>query len=484
MRLVLTLVFLLITTQLAAEQPNILLIMADDMGYGDVQALNPDSKIPTPNLNQLCKQGMKFTDAHTPSSVCTPTRYALLTGRYCWRTSLKRGVLNGYGKPLIQPNRETIAGFLSKAGYQTGIVGKWHLGLDFAKKDNVLDFNQPVKNGPNQRGFDYSYIIPASLDFPPYVYIENGRVTESRVVEQPAQKFPAFLRKGPRSEQLVMEDCLDDLADQAVKFIKRSSKSSKPFFLYLPLTAPHKPVLAHPRFRGKSGLGEYGDFVHQVDFTVGQVLKALEAQQIKDNTLVIYTSDNGSFMYRLDDNDGPDHVEDKTVQGYKPNHHQANGEFRGTKADIWEAGHHVPFFASWPARIKPNTTCSQTICLTDVFATVADIVRAKLSDDSAPDSFSLYPLMQGKDWSRTRAPVIHHSAAGMFAIREGDWKLILGNGSGGREQPRGKPFSKPYHLSNMRLDPREKKNFYDENPEIASRLEQKCQAIIDSGRSR
>ncbi|MEC9092976.1 MAG: arylsulfatase [Planctomycetota bacterium] len=466
------------------EQPNIVLIMADDMGFGDVQTLNPKSKIPTPNLDRLAAQGMTFSDAHTPSSVCTPTRYALLTGRYCWRTSLKRGVLNGYSKPLIQPGRETIAGFLRDRGYSTGIVGKWHLGLDFSKSGDQIDFSKPVNNGPNQRGFDYSFIIPASLDFPPYIYIENGAITEPQVVDQESQKFPAFLRQGPRSKALVMENCLDDLAAKASGFIDSHSKSEAPFFLYCPLTAPHKPVLAHPRFRGKTELGDYGDFVHQVDVTVGAVLSSINENGIANETLVIYTSDNGSFMNRLNDANGPDHTDDPSIQAYHPNHHTANGPFRGTKADIWEAGHHVPFFARWPGKIEPGSKCTQEICLTDVFATVADIVGARLKHQSAPDSFSLYPLMQGKDWEVPRAPVIHHSAAGMFAIRQGDWKLVLGNGSGGRQKPRGKAFSRPYHLSNIAKDLGETKNWYQTHPEIAEKLEKQCLAIIQQGRSR
>ena len=480
--------FLFVCSTTVAEQPNIVLIMADDMGYGDVQALNKNSKIPTPNLNRLAAQGMAFTDAHTPSSVCTPTRYALLTGRYCWRTSLKRGVLNGYGKPLIQPGRQTIASFLRENGYKTGIVGKWHLGLDFEKKDgrdkNQIDFSKPVKNGPNQHGFDYSFIIPASLDFPPYVYIENGNVTDLDVVDQPAQKFPGFLRKGPRSKALIMENCLDDLARSASNFIDTESKKDQPFFLYFPLTAPHKPVLSHPRFHGKTGLGDYGDFVHQVDSTVGDVLRAIDKAGIVGNTLVIYTSDNGSFMHRLDDQSKPDHVKDKSIQAYHPENHTANGVFRGTKADIWEAGHHVPFFVRWPDKVAPASRCEKTICLTDVFATAAEIADGKLKNETAPDSFSLLPLMQGRDWATQRAPVIHHSASGMFAIRDAEWKLVLGNGSGGRQAPRGKPFEKPYHLSNLKLDISESRNYFSENSRIAEPLEKRCLTIIENGRSR
>ena len=466
-----------------AAKPNIIFIMADDMGYGDVQALNPDSKIPTPYLNQLAADGMTFLDAHTPSAVCTPTRYGVLTGRYCWRTRLKSGVLNGYGTPLIQDDRVTIAEFLKEQGYQTGIIGKWHLGLGFAKAGKDYDFSKPVDNGPHTHGFEYSYIIPASLDFPPYVYIEDGTITEFPGIDQAAQKFPAFLRKGERSPDLNMEDVLDDLARKADEFITASSKKEEPFFLYFPLTAPHKPVIPHPRFHDKTELGPYGDFVTQVDETVGQVIKSIDRNQIRENTLLIYTSDNGSYMYRYED-DRTDHVDDESVQGYQAGRHTANAHFRGTKADIWEAGHHVPFFARWPAVIKPGSQCDQTICLTDFFATAAEINQQELADDVAPDSFSLVSLMECGEWVSPRPPVIHHSVSGMFAIRDGQWKLVLGNGSGGREAPRGKAFQKPYALFNLSEDPGEAHNVIDQHPEIAAKLENYCLEIRDAGTSR
>ncbi len=470
----------------SAEHPNIVVILADDMGSGDVQALNAKSTIPTPHLNRLAREGMTFTDAHTPSAVCTPTRYGLVTGRYCWRTRLKRGVLNGYGTPLIDSDRLTIAEFLHGKGYRTGVVGKWHLGLGFAKsaKGKGWDFSQPVSDGPHTHGFDESFIIPASLDFPPYVYIRDGRLTAFPSEVQQAQKFPAFLRKGERSPDLIMEDCLDRLTKEATEFIARASRLDQPFFLYFPMTAPHKPVLPHPRFRGKTDLGPYADFVVQVDAMVGQVLAALDENRITDQTLVIYTSDNGSFMYRFDDPRQQDHVEKETIQGYRPSHHTANGPFRGTKADIWEAGHHVPFFARWPGKVAAGARASQTICLTDLFATFAEILDEQLPEDAAPDSFSLLPLLKGDPASFHRAPVIHHSGSGMFAIREGKWKLVLGNGSGGRQKPRGKPFAKPYQLFDLESDLSETENVIEQHPDIARRLESLCTEIRENGRSR
>ena len=462
-----------------SQNPNVIIILADDMGYGDVQALNQDSKIPTPNLNRLAKEGVVFTDAHTPSAVCTPTRYGLLTGRYCWRSRLKNGVLNGYGAPLIEENRSTLALLLKGIGYSTGIVGKWHLGLGF-QKDSAGNFDFAINPGytPNNAGFDYSYIIPASLDFPPYVYIENDRITEFPSIPEKASPFPAFWRQGERSPNFVMENTLDDLLQKANNFIEKQSQAKNPFFLYFPLTAPHKPVLPHTRFKGKTELGPYGDFVNQVDWTVGEVLKKLDQLNLAENTLVIYTSDNGSFMYRLPENE-PDHVSDESIQAFNENNHTSNFVFRGTKADIWEAGHHVPFFVRWPKNLDGKKVVNKTICLTDIYATLADVLQIKTTDSAAPDSYSFSSLLFNAEEDKySRPSVIHHSVNGMFAIRNNEWKLVLGNGSGGREKPQGKPFEKPYQLFNMKTDLGEINNLIDEFPELAKKMEEECLKII------
>jgi len=468
----------------ASRPPNIVFILADDMGYGDVHTYNRESKIPTPNLDRLASEGVVFTDAHTPAAVCTPTRYGIVTGRYAWRSRLKRGVLSGYSRPLINRDRVTVARLLHERGYHTAVIGKWHLGLEWARTSNKkVDFARPVKNGPNDLGFDFSYIIPASLDMPPYVYIRNGRAVEVPTEIQPASRFPAFIRKGLRAKSFRHVDCLDHLLQQAVGYINERAKTKKPFFLYFALTTPHKPVLPHPRFRGKTGLGPYGDFVFQVDWTVGQVLDAIAKAGIRDNTLVIYSSDNGSFMYRRDDPNAADHVTDPSIQAYRADHHRANYVFRGTKADIWEGGHRVPFIVRWPGHTHAGTRCETTICQTDFMATCAEIVGAKLPDNAAEDSFSLVALFEGRPLPKARPPVIHHSGGGMFAIRDGKWKLVLGNGSGGRERPRGKPFAKPYQLFDLENDIGEKHNVIDEHPDIARRLEKEFQEIFKSGRS-
>ncbi|MEM9280829.1 MAG: arylsulfatase [Verrucomicrobiota bacterium] len=439
----------------ADERPNMIFILADDMGYGDIEALNPDSKIPTPHLNRLVEEGMTFTDGHSPSAVFTPTRYAFLTGRYSWRGRMKRGVLNGYGTPLLEEGRSTVASHLQQQGYQTSVIGKWHLGLGFQKDDGGnWDWTEPLNSTPLDYGFDRSLIIPASLDFPPYVFIEGRSITGLPDRMQPEQNFPGFLRQGELGSDFSILDCLDELTASVVEQIRNYSDGEGPFFLYFPLTAPHKPVSPHPRFQGRSGLGPYGDFIMQVDWTVGQVLEVLDQEELAENTLVAYTSDNGSFMYRLKDEKEPDHLVDESVQAYCEGNHTANGPLRGTKADIYEAGHRVPFIVRWPRGIAAGTQCDEPICHTDFFATAAELAKSKLppANEAAEDSFSLVPLFDGEPGKFKRAPVVHHSGNGTLAIRAGDWKLILSEGSGGREKPAGKRYGTPWQLYHLAED--------------------------------
>lgn len=469
--------------------PNIVLILADDLGFGDVRSLNSASKIATPNLDRLATEGLTFQDAHSPSAVCTPTRYGLITGRYCWRTKLKRGVLGGYSPPLIAPNRWTIATMLKKAGYRTTAIGKWHLGMDFPMKPNKkvnsskwdgdpgVAFEKPIKNGPTTRGFDEYFGVSASLDMPPYVFIENDKFVSPTMVQQKRMGFPAFVRAGPRAKGFEFADILDQLTERAVQTVAKNAEREQPFFLYYALPAPHKPALPHARFRETTGLGPYGDFVNQVDWTVGEVLNALDRHKLTDSTLVIFTSDNGSYMYRFDENDKRDHVDDPTIQGYRASHHRANGSFRGTKADIWDGGHHVPFFVRWPGIVKEGSQSDEPICHVDVFATCAAVAGHKPTPGVAEDSVSLLPLLKGQTDHHRSTPVIHHSASGMFAVRDGQWKLVLGNGSGGRQQPKGKVFGKPYQLFDMKTDPIESNNIADQHPEIVSRLVKTFQQI-------
>ena len=469
----------------AARAPNIVIVLADDLGYGDVGYLNSQSQIPTPNLDTLAGQGMAFLDAHSPSAICTPTRYGLLTGRYAWRTRLTRGVLDGYDGPLIAPNRETLGSFLGATGYRTAVIGKWHLGLGFAKNAlGEFDFEEPIDDGPHTHGFHESYIIPASLDFPPYVYIRDGEITGFPLGQQSGMEFPRYMRAGELASDFDPADVLDELIRQATGFIQRQASDGSPFLLYLPLTAPHKPVWPAQRFEGTTELGPYGDFIVQVDAAVGDVMSALDQAGVDDNTLLIVTSDNGSFMSRLDGLHDRDHTDDSTIQAYRAGNHTANHVYRGTKADIWEGGHRVPFFARWPGQIEPGSTREEVISLTDVFATVAEIVGKELPNHAAEDSFSLLPLLRGNPWARPRAAVTHHSIQGMFAIRDGRWKLVAGNGSGGREDPIGQPFERPYQLFDIASDPSEQSNVYDQHPAVAQRLERELERIRSWDRSR
>ena len=483
-----------------AHTPNIVFVLADDLGYGDVRPLNPRSRIPTPHLDRMAEQGMVFTDAHSGSAVCTPTRYGVLTGRYCWRSRLKRGVLNGYSSHLIDPNRQTVAALLKQQGYHTACIGKWHLGMDFPKGQDKarVDYSARIDNGPNVNGFDYFYGIPASLDFPPYVYVENDRFTEPATAQFKKKDFPAYSRAGEQAPSFKHIEALDHLTTRATKYLTARSKEESPFFLYFPLTSPHKPVLPAPRFRGKSDLGHYGDFVMHTDWVVGEIQKTLTATGLSDNTLLIVTSDNGSYMYRLDapecpanltskstkPEDGSDHVSDPTIQGYLSRHHRANGHLRGTKADVWEGGHRVPFLAQWPGRIKPASRCRRTICLVDLMATAADILNVPLPDHAGEDSFSLVPLFLDQAHAWDRPHVVHHSANGTFALRQGKWKLILGQGSGGRGTPRSQPRTTPFQLYDMHKDPEEQNNLASQYPDEVTRLTQIMDKTMRSGRSR
>jgi len=475
------------------SRPNIVFILADDMGYGDLRAQNPGSRLATPHLDGLAADGMRFSDGHSPSGVCTPTRYGFVTGRYCWRTSLKSGVLGGYSPPLLEEGRATIASMLQGAGYRTAAIGKWHLGMRLPYLDEEgadrspwagdpgIDFAGVITDSPIHHGFDHYFGVSASLDMAPYVYIEDDRFVALPTIQQPNVPFPHFVRKGPRSADFAIDGVLDELVERARSYITEAAAGDEPFFLYMPLTAPHKPTQPHERFRGLTGLGEYGDFLHQVDWSVGEVLSALEEAGVRDDTLVVFTSDNGSYMYTFED-EREDHTDKSTVHGFRPDSHRANGPLRGTKADIYEAGHRVPLLVRWPGRIEAGSTCDEAVCHTDWFATCAEIVGVELGDDEAEDSCSLLPLLSGQD-ARRGAPVVNHSAAGMFAIREGGWKLIAGNGSGGREKPKGKPFEGPYQLYDLDTDLGERADLIEAYPEIAERLSTRLEQLRRAGRS-
>jgi arylsulfatase A len=472
------------------RKPNIVLILADDLGYGDPQCYNKDSKAPTPSLDRLAAQSMRFTDAHTPCAVCTPTRYGLLTGRYCWRTSLKRGVLTGYSPLLIEPKRVTLASLLKQHGYVTAGIGKWHLGLGDAAK---TDFGKPLRPGPCSVGFDWYFGIPASLDMPPYVFIENDGVTEapSETIADSAMRRKGgggFWRRGAIAPHFKHVDVLPAITEKAIAFVRSHAErgsenapsgshaprgSQKPFFLYLALTAPHTPWMPTAEFRGKSKAGYYGDFVTQVDAGVGRVLQSLEDAKLSDNTLLIFTSDNGAHWL----------PEDIEKWG-----HRANGDLRGQKADIWEGGHRVPLLARWPGHIAAGSTSKELICLTDVLATVAAVIGAKLTDDVGEDSYNILPALRGDKLDKPiREAIVHSSGDGTLAIRQGPWKLALALGSHGFSAPRDikpKPGEAQGQLYNLDDDPREQHNLWLEKPEMVKRLTALLEKYKREGRSR
>jgi arylsulfatase A-like enzyme len=461
------------------SKPNIVYILADDLGYGDMSCLNKNSKIHTPNIDQLAKKGMIFTDAHSGSAVCTPTRYGILTGRYCWRSRLKSAVTWGYSPHLIEDGRMTVASMLNPYGYHSACIGKWHLGLDWQKQPDdpeQVDFTKPVKHGPTTNGFDYSFIIPASLDMDPYVYVENDVVTAApdRIVE--AKKGKMFWRKGPIGADFKHIEVLPKITEKAVSYIneRAEDKERSPFFLYFPLPAPHTPILPTKEFQGKSGTNEYGDFVLQVDWTVGQVLKALKRNGVEDNTLVIFTSDNGCSPT----------ADFKELAQFE---HDPSYVFRGHKADIFEGGHRIPFITRWPSRIGAGSVCDDTICLTDLMATAAEITGYTLPDNAAEDSVSILPDLLGTATKPLREATVHHSINGSFSIRQGKWKLELCAGSGGWSEP--KPNSKKtkqlpaVQLYDLSKDIGETTNVQDKHPVVVKQLTALLQDYIDRGRS-
>lgn len=482
-------------------RPNIIIIYTDDQGYGDVGALNPDAKFRTPNLDKLAHEGVIFTDGHSSDGVCTPSRYSLLTGRYSWRTSLKKGVLSSDGPCLIEKDRMTIASLLKENGYHTAMVGKWHLQMDFkGSLGENRDWSAPFTEGPVEHGFDYFFGIPASMNFGVLTYLENDRVLDPPVLWtkkkaheiqrtfrgiQPAdyRMTPPYETDRPEGKAWLEvapsfndEEVLETFAAKAVDYINEragEARNGKPFFLYFALTSPHLPHCTHPDFQGRSECGNYGDFMEETDYRVGQVMDALSKNGLEENTLVIFSADNGAetnYAYQRD------------TYG-----HYSCMNFKGGKRDIYEGGHRVPFLMRWPAHIEAGRIVDIPVCQTDCFATIAEIIGAALPDDAGEDSYSLYPALLGEGYEMDiRGPVIHHSASGHFAIRQGDWKLNMFRGSGGSLQPRllePEEGEAPYELYNLEDDPGETRNLYFEHPEMVEQLTREISRIVIDGRS-
>lgn len=471
------------------QPPNIIYVLADDLGYGDIASFNSEGKILTPAIDRLASEGIKFTDAHTSSAVCTPTRYGILTGRYNWRSPIKSGVLTGVSKALIPSSRTTVSSLLKKASYHTAFIGKWHLGWDWALKegDSIggtgwnptdyinIDFSRPVSNGPNTLGFDYSYGHAGSLDMAPYVYVENGMPTMvPDTVTVDTGKY-TWWREGPTGGDFKHDDVTPNFFRKSFEYIDQHAGADSPFFLYLALPSPHTPILPTEKWQGKSGLNPYADFVMQIDSYMGQLTKILEEKEIAENTILIFTSDNGCSPQA-----------DFEILGAKG--HDPSSIYRGHKADIYEGGHRVPFIVRWPAQIKPGSVSHKTICTTDLLATSADLTGISLEDDEGEDSFSLLPLFTANDVAPyEREATVHHSINGSFAIRKENWKLIFCPGSGGWSDP--KPNSDEildlpkFQLFDLETDPDERINLYAMHPEVVEELRQLMISYIENGRS-
>jgi arylsulfatase A len=470
------------------NRPNIVWIMADDMGWGDLGCYGSE-KIPTPNMDRIATEGIRFRDAHSSSAVCSPSRYSVLTGRYCWRTWMESGVLGGFGNPLIEPGRVTVASMLKQQGYATAAVGKWHLGFNWTTNsgdrmvpsENVLtggdheagfdvDYSVPLGGGPRTLGFDYSFNISGSLDMPPFCFIENDKCVgvpdHEKEIYHPQQR-PGLQVPGWQDEQVDV-----NFAQKAVEFI--DGNTEEPFFLYLTPSSPHRPCVPPEFANGQSEAGKRGDSVWLFDWVVGQVLDALDRNGLADDTLIMVTSDNGGRLLGYDCIDYG---------------HKTNGDWRGQKADIWEGGHREPFVARWPGSITPGSISDQTICLADFTATCADLMDVTLPDDAAEDSFSFLSVLFGADNpdAPIRPPVVHHSANGMFSIRDGEWKLVDGLGSGGFSDPKHEepvPDGPTGQLYDLIRDPAEQNNVWNDHEDVVADLADKLRKYRSDGRSR
>ena len=462
----------------AAEHPNVIVVMADDLGIGDVSPTNPACKIRTPHLQEMADEGLTFLDAHTSSSVCTPTRYGLLTGRYNWRSRLARGVLSGTSAHLIPADRPTLGHLMRGAGYHTAMIGKWHLGWDWQKTDGKIDFTQGVKNGPDINGFDQYYGHCGSLDMPPYVWVDTGRITAVPNRQEGVSKNEdpyGWYRNGPMGSDFKIDEVLPHLFDKSIAYVKtraESAKTGKPFFLYLALPAPHTPIVPIPPFKGSSGLNPYADFVIQVDHHMGQLLASLVETGVDGNTLVIFTSDNGCSP-------------EANFEVLQKHGHDPSAGYRGHKADIYEGGHRVPLIARWPGHIEAGRTTKVLACLTDVYTTLEAITGQTRRAQGGEDGFSLLPVFHGRETSG-RETLISHSIGGSFAIRQGPWKLCLAAGSGGWSAPRENEAKKqglpPLQLFNLDDDPGERKNLLAEHPEKVESLLRLLDRQVSSGR--
>lgn len=457
------------------ERPNIVVIYTDDQGYGDASCLNPDAKFSTPNIDRLASEGMTFTDGHSSDSVCTPSRYGLLTGRYSWRTTLKRGVFGAEVDCLIDDNRVSLPSMLKGLGYSTHMVGKWHLGMVFPGEWSKRDWTQPTVDMPLDKGFDTFWGIPASMNYgvlawfdgrypitPPTLFTRKKpndiALADYRIMPpyEEASLKPNDLEVAP---DFVDADCLTRFTDEAIRVMQTAASDSKPFFLYLPYTSPHKPVIPIEKFRGKSEAGAYGDFMQETDWHIGRILKTLDELKIADNTLLFLSSDNG-----------PETTWKERIRKFG---HHSNFIYRDGKRSVYEGGHRVPFLVRWPAEVEAGSHWNGPVCQTDLLATVADLVGYELPDHSGEDSDSFAAILRNepRDKPIIRIPMIHHSARSRYAIRHMNWKLVMEDGRDKRE------------LYDLEVDPSEKKNVISDHPDIAETLLNQIRSAVLEGRT-
>ena len=464
-----------------SEYPNVIVILADDMGYDAVSAYNEKLGLKTEAIDRLAGQGIRFVDAHSTSAVCSPTRYGLLTGRYNWRSRLKRGIVGVWERPLIESSRLTLPEMFRERGFKTAMIGKWHLGWNWpdrsgkrTSKLHQIDFSKPTTGGPISHGFDY-YFGDDVPNWPPYAWREN-----EKIIGHPNAKMKAGamvgVSAGPAVDAWDFRAVLHEYGNRCEQYIRDRAEDRQPFFLYFPMPSPHTPIAPHKSFQGKSGISEYADFLLQTDSVIGKITKALKNNGLDDNTVVFFTCDNGTSPKAQ-------------FEKLEKSNIQLRQHWRGWKADIYEGGHRVPFIVRWPGKVKPGTVSKQVITTADIMATCASILDYPLPANSAADSVSLMPVLLGEqnEQKPLHSLVVHHSVSGKFAVRQGVWKLCFCYGSGGWSPPR-EPAAKakglpPIQLFDLKQDPKETRNVFESHPDVVKRLTAAFREIVEQGRS-
>jgi arylsulfatase A len=475
---IISLLFFSYLSIFASDKPNILLILTDDMGIGDVKAYNPSSVLNTPVLNKFCEQSLIFTDMHSPAPTCTASRYGIMTGRYIWRDNIKSKDLEAYSKSIIAPSSDTLANLLKRHGYRTALMGKWHLGINWPTKEDTearpikgsstieksIDFTKNFTGGPLDHGFDSWFGLVGSLDKPPYAFMRDRKVDQTLNKFSPrhaGQDFGTpelFRQEGLSSHIFEPQRALSKIINEAKSFIK-SSTPEKPFFLFLSLPVPHRPVIPRHPFLGSSRAGIYGDFIHEIDWSLGQILESLDQQNISENTLVIFTSDNGSSVVSFD-------YDKAEYFRHRPNH-----IYKGRAGSLFEGGHRVPFIVRWPKNIKNSSEIKQTSSLNDIYATCAELLSETITNNTAEDSTSLLPLMLNKPKDYAQFQFVYQDWKQAFALRYNKWKLILSHDLEKRA------------IYDLDTDPSERQNLYQDNPDIVRHLSSELSHIIRQGRS-